>query len=244
MNAETILSSFPALLDGVPLTLELAATSVLVGLVLATGLAVARQSHWAALREPAKAYVFIFRGTPLLVQLFLLYYGLPQFGAVRTSFLWPIFRDPFWCSSVALALNTAAYASEIIRGGVLSVPLGHIEAAKAVGMSRFATLRRIIVPVVVRQALPAYGNEVILVIKGTSLASTVTLLEVTGIARQIIARSYAVFEVFAAAGVIYLVINIVAVTLVRLAEAWMHPERRQSSHRSVGVSPCSAGQQA
>lgn len=235
MNFQMILESFPMLLEGVRLTLELALLSVSTGLMLAIGLTAARQSRFVALQLLAKGYVFIFRGTPLLVQLFLLYYGLSQFDAVRTSIFWVVLRDPFWCSTIALALNTAAYVSEIIRGGVLSVPSGHIEAAHAVGMSRLAIVRRVVIPVAARQALPAYGNELILMIKATSLASTVTLLEVTGIARQIISRTYAVFEVFIAAGVIYLLINMVAVVAVHIADAWLHPERRRRSNALPGA---------
>lgn len=227
MNIVVMLDSVPALLAGVPLTLQLTAASVGAGFVLAVGLAAARNSRFVALRLVSKAYVAVFRGTPLLVQLFLLYYGLSQFDAVRSSIFWIALRDPFWCSAVALALNTAAYSSEAIRGGVLSVPKGYIEAAKALGMSRMAVLMRVTVPLAARQALPAYGNEIILMIKATSLASTVTLLEVTGIARQIISQTYAVFEVFIAAGIIYLIINTIAVAAVHLAEAWLHPERRR-----------------
>lgn len=226
MNAEMLLGSVPALLKGVPLTLQLAFLSVAAGLFLAVGLAAGRGSRFLVLRAVCKGYLFVFRGTPLLVQLFLLYYGLSQFAPVRASVFWVALRDPFWCSTIALALNTAAYASEIIRGGVLSVPRGHVEAARAVGMSGLTIMRRVIVPMAARQALPAYGNELILMIKATSLASTVTLLEVTGLARQIISRSYAVFEVFIAAGAIYLLLNMATVVAIHVLEKWLHPERR------------------
>lgn len=228
MSGEMLLGSVPQLLRGVPLTLELTALSVAVGLVLAIGLAACRSSRFLALRGLSGGYLFVFRGTPLLVQLFLLYYGLSQFSSVRASVFWVALRDPFWCSALALALNTAAYASEIIRGGVLSVPAGHLEAARAVGMSRMTILRRVVVPMVARQALPAYGNELILMIKATSLASTVTLLEITGIARQIISRSYAVFEVFIAAGMLYLLLNMATVAGVHWLENRLHPDRRRA----------------
>lgn len=225
MNGEMVLGSLPALLRGIPLTLQLALLSVACGLVLAIGLAACRESRFLVLRLFARGYLFVFRGTPLLVQLFLLYYGLSQFNAVQASIVWPALRDPFWCSAIALSLNTAAYASEIIRGGVLAVPAGHLEAAAAIGMSRLRILQRVIIPMAARQALPAYGNELILMIKATSLASTVTLLEVTGLARQIISRSYAVFEVFTAAGMIYLLLNMAAVAAVHMLERWLHPDR-------------------
>lgn len=226
MNWQMIVDSFPALLQGVPLTLQLTFLSVAAGLVLAIGLVACRGSRYAVVRGLSNAYLFVFRGTPLLVQLFLLYYGLSQFSAVRESIFWLALRDPFWCSTLALALNTAAYGSEIIRGGILSVPAGHIEAARAIGMSKTRMLQRVIIPMAARQALPAYGNELILMIKATSLASTVTLLEVTGIARQIISRSYAVFEVFIAAGMIYLLLNVTTVAALHFIESHIHPDRK------------------
>lgn len=226
MNSEVIWSSFLVLLKGVPLTLLLSGLGIAAGFVLAIGLSAFRLSKYRALRWVSESYLFLFRGTPLLVQLFLIYYGLSQLEAVRNSVFWFALRDPFWCATIALALNTAAYASEIIRGGVLAVPPGHLESARAMGMSRIMVLRRIIIPISARQALPAYGNEVILLIKATSLASIITLLEITGLARQLISRTYAVFEVFIAAGIIYLLINLTVVTLIRFLEVWLHPERR------------------
>lgn len=151
--------TFVSLVSAVPLTLLLALNAIALGSVLAVGIAVARFSTIAPLRWLAQAYVFIFRGTPLLVQLFIIYYGLSQFPAIRHSPLWPILREPYWCAVLALALNTAAYASEIVRGGLLSVPFGQVEAARACGMSRFMIFRRITLPLGVRQALPGYGNE-------------------------------------------------------------------------------------
>ena len=147
----------------------------------------------------------MFRGTPLLVQIFLIYYGLGQFEAIRDSFLWTFFREPFWCAILALTLNTGAYTSEIIRGGIQSVPFAQIEAARACGMGRLLLFRRIVLPLAIRQALPAYGNEIILMVKASSLASTITLMEVTGIARGIIAKTFAPVEIFIVAGAIYLV---------------------------------------
>jgi octopine/nopaline transport system permease protein len=122
--------TFFSLIAAVPLTLSLAATSIVLGAVLALALAMSRLSGIAALDWFARFHVFAFRGTPLLVQIFLIYYGLGQFPAVRHSILWPILRQPYWCAVLALTLNTAAYASEIIRGGLLSVPSGQVEAAR------------------------------------------------------------------------------------------------------------------
>jgi octopine/nopaline transport system permease protein len=223
MNWQLMADAFPRLLAGVPLTLQLVALAEILGLVLATGTALARLSGNRVLEGVAQAYVFVFRGTPLLVQIFLIYYGLGQFPAIRESVLWPVLREPYWCAVLALMLNTGAYTSEIIRGGIQSVPHGQVEAARACGMGRWLTFRRIVAPVAVRQALPAFGNEVILMVKASSLASTITLMEITGIARRIIAQSYAVFEVFIVAGAIYLMINFTLAALVRIAERRLTP---------------------
>ena len=150
---------------------------------------------------PIRAFVTAFRGTPLLVQIFLIYYGLGQFRpSLQFLGLWGFFREPYWCAILALTLNTAAYGTEIIRGGLQSVPYGQIEAARACGMPPWLVYRRVMLPIALRQALPGYGNEIILMIKGTSLTSIVTLLEVTGIAQQIISQTYRAFEVFICAG--------------------------------------------
>jgi octopine/nopaline transport system permease protein len=169
----------------------------------------------------------VFRGTPLLVQIFLIYYGLGQIPFIRDSFLWPFLREAYWCAILAFTLNTAAYTSEMIRGGILAVPHGQVEAAYACGFSRFLVYRRIIAPIAIRQALPAYGNEVILMVKASSLASTITLLEITGIARRIISQSFAVFEVFIVAGAIYLVINFLVTRAIRAAEWRLTPYLRR-----------------
>jgi octopine/nopaline transport system permease protein len=214
------------LLAGVPLTLELALLATLLGGALALALAAMRVSGIAALDAAARFYVFAFRGSPLLVQIFLIYYGLGQFRAVRLSVLWPFLREPYWCAVLALTLNTAAYASEIIRGGLLSVPRGEAEAARACGMSRGLAFRRIILPLAVRQALPAYGNELILMVKATSLASIITLMEITGIAAKLVSDTYRVIEVFVAAGALYLVINFALTRIVTAVEYRLTPHLR------------------
>lgn len=228
MNLTLMAQSLPALLAGVPLTLQLVGLSLLFGLFLATAVALMRLSRNQLLSGPASAYVFVFRGTPLLVQIYLVYYGLGQFELVRDSFLWPFLREAYWCAILALTLNTGAYTSEVIRGGILSVPLGQVEAARALGMSRLKIYRRIIIPVAIRQALPAYGNEVILMVKASSLASTITLLEVTGIARRIISQTFAVFDVFIVAGAIYLLINFAISRIVKTVEWRLTPHLRRA----------------
>ncbi len=231
MNLQFYTESFLAMLGGVPLTLQLAAISIVCGAILALLFAMMRLSGIKVLDWIARLYVFVFRGTPLLVQIFIIYYGLSQFSTIRYSFLWPILREPYWCAIIALTLNNAAYASEIIRGGLLSVPHGQIEAAKACGMSRFTCFRRIVMPLAIRQALPGYGNEMISMIKATSLASIITLMEVTGIAAKLIAESYRVIEVFVIAGAIYLAINFVLTRLLLIAEYRLTPYLRQPAVR-------------
>ena len=227
MDWNFLSETFVSLIAAIPLTLSLAGLSILFGAVLALALAMARLSGVAALDWFARVYVFIFRGTPLLVQIFLIYYGLGQFPAVRHSILWPILRQPYWCAVLALTLNTAAYASEIIRGGLLSVPHGQVEAARACGMGRFMQFRRIILPLAIRQALPGYGNEMISMVKATSLASIITLMEVTGVAAKIISETYRAIEVFVVTGAIYLAINFLLTRLVQLLEYWLSPHLRQ-----------------
>jgi octopine/nopaline transport system permease protein len=210
----------------VPLTLQLALLATVLGGVIALALAAMRVSGVAVLDGAARLYVFVFRGTPLLVQIFLIYYGLGQFRAIRTSLLWPFLREPYWCAVLALTLNTAAYASEIIRGGLVSVPHGQIEAARACGMSRSLAFRRIVLPLALRQALPSYGNELILMVKATSLASIITLMEITGIAAKLVSETYRVIEVFIVAGSLYLAINFVLTRLVMALEWRLTPHLR------------------
>jgi octopine/nopaline transport system permease protein len=217
--------SFVRLLGGIPLTLQLAFSSVALGFVLAVLLAFMVQSHVFPLARLAEAYIFVFRGTPLLVLLFLVYYGLGQFRpALQEWGLWWFFRDAYYCALLALTLNTAAYGAEIVRGGLQSVPAGQIEAARAFGMSGFTLMHRIIAPIALRQALPAYGNEIILMVKATSLASTITLMELTGLAHKLISESYRAVEVFLCAGTIYLAITFMVTRLVAMAERRIAPD--------------------
>ena len=228
MNFELMIETFPKLLSGLNLTMQLVTISLLLGFCLAIGLALLRLSNNTFLSFFAKTYVFYFRGTPLLVQIFLIYYGIAQFEIIRETFVWSFFKEAYWCGILALTLNTCAYSSEIIRGGILSVPFGQIESAKSVGMSRFLLYRRIILPIAFRQALPAYGNEIILMVKATSLVSTITLMEVTGIARLIIAKTFSPVEIFIVAGLIYLTINFIVTRLVNFCEIKLTPYLRHA----------------
>jgi octopine/nopaline transport system permease protein len=220
-----------ALLSGVPLTLGLAAASVAAGAVMAVILALMRLSGIGVLDWASRAYVFIFRGSPLLVQMFLIYYGLGQFEWVRDSILWPMLRQPFWCALMALTLNTAAYGAEIIRGGLQSVPKGQIDAAKACGMAPWLMFRRIVFPIAIRQALPAYGNEAIAMVKATALASIITMMEITGIAYKLISQTYRGVEILTCAGLIYLAINFILVRGVALLE------QRLLAHQCISPMP-------
>lgn len=229
MNFELMIETFPKLLSGLNLTIQLVTISLLLGFCLAIGLALLRLSNNTFLSFFAKTYIFYFRGTPLLVQIFLIYYGIAQFEIIRETFVWSFFKEAYWCGILALTLNTCAYSSEIIRGGIQSVPFGQIESAKSVGMSRFLLYRRIILPIAFRQALPAYGNEIILMVKATSLVSTITLMEITGIARLIIAKTFSPVEIFIVAGLIYLTINFIVTRLVNFCEIKLTPYLRHAN---------------
>ena len=228
MNFELMAESFPKLIAGIPVTLALVASSLALGFVFAVILAQMRLSKNLLLSNFAYGYVYVFRSTPLLVQIFLIYYGSGQFReSLESVGLWYFLREPYFCAILALTMNTAAYTSEIIRGGIQSVPWGQLEAGRAVGMSGVTLFRRIVFPVAIRQALPAYGNEIILMVKSTSLASTITILEVTGIAKKIIAATFAPMEVFVIAGAIYLSINFIVTRAVKMTETRLSPSQRR-----------------
>lgn len=224
MDFSVVIEYFPRLLQGALTTLELVLISGVIGSVLALPIGLARHSHRLWLRAIPYCYIFFFRGTPLLVQIFLVYYGLAQFEGVKESALWPYLREPYWCAIIAFSLNTAAYTAEILRGALGAVPKGEIEAAKTIGMRQGQLYRRIMLPRAFGMIMPAYGNEVILMLKGSALASTITLLDLTGMARTVIARTYTPIEIFLAAGGIYLVISMVIIMLFRQLE------RRQNRH--------------
>jgi len=227
MNWEVTIKYMPKLLEGAWLTLELVGIAVVAGLILAIPLGVARSSQRWYVRAFPYGYIFFFRGTPLLVQLFLVYYGLPQFDIIREGPLWPYLRSPFWCAVITMTMHTAAYIAEIIRGAIQAIPSGEIEAARALGMSKWQTLFYITLPRATRIGLPAYSNEVILMLKASSLASTITLLELTGMARTIIARTYLPVEIFFAAGLFYLLISYVLVRAFKRLEQYLRVDACQ-----------------
>lgn len=228
LDLTLILDSIPRILDGLWLTLELLVSSALLGTLLGILLLLMRLSGLRILDIPAQAYVYIFRGTPILVQIFIIYYGFPQLGIIRDSILWPIFRDPLGCSIVALSLNSGAYMAEVFRGGFLGVNHGLIEAGKALGLSRVHRFIHISAPLAIRLSIPAYSNEIISLMKATALASTVTLLDMMGIARTIVAETYAPYEIFISLAVIYLIITWVIQRAFAVFEYRMNAFERSS----------------
>ncbi len=207
MDLQIIIESIPRLLDGTLVTLQITGLSVILGFCLAIPLALMRVSKNRLISLPAYGVIFYFRGTPLLVQIFLIYYGSGQFQEFLSQVgLWNLFREAYFCSVLALTLNTAAYSAEIFRGGIEGVPYGEIEAARACGMSGALLYRRIVLPKAIRIAWPAYTNEVVFLLQASSLVSIITLMDITGVARVISARSFAFYELFLFAALLYLIL--------------------------------------
>ncbi len=207
-NWSPIFKYFPDLLSAAVTTIELVVLSCTLGLIFGVLLGIWRLAKNPIIKAIPFAYIFFFRGTPLLVQIFLIYYGLGQFEFIRNSFLWgPVLSQPFWCVIIAFTMNTTAYIAEIVRGAVQAIPAGELEAADAVGMSHITKLRRIVLPRAFGIMVPAYSNEVIFMIKGSALASTITIMDLTLKAKDIISYTYLTLEMYFAAGVIYLVMT-------------------------------------
>lgn len=214
MDFSLIIESLPIYLEGLWTTVWLVLVSLIIGLFIAIPLAIARNSHNPILRYPAWAYIYFFRGTPLLVQLYLIYYGMDQFIAVKDT-LW---ENAWFCALISFILNTSAYSSEIIRGAINGLPKGEVEAAKAYGMSTWATYKRIILPSALRRSLPAYSNEAIFMLHGSAVAGIVTILDLTGAARLVNSRYYAPFESFLTAGLFYMCLTFCILWCFKWAE--------------------------
>ena len=224
-NFANVLQKYGALyLQGLALTAELTALSLAAGFLLAWPLAVALNARRRATRLPARGFVYVITGTPLLVQLFLVYFGLGQFEAVRESALWTLLGEPYWCALLAFSLNTAAYSAEIFGGAIRNAPVGEAEAAKSFGMSDMQIFARIAAPSAFRRALPAYGNEMIFLMHGTSLASVVTILDLTGAARVAARGTFAFSESYLVAIILYMALTAL------LAGAVKFGERRMLAH--------------
>jgi len=224
MDLAFVSSTFVRLIGALPLTLEVWALSIVLGAIVAAGVTSMRVSGSKPLELIARVYIFVFRGTPLLVQLFIVYYGLSSFPAVRHSVFWPFLRDAFSCAVLSLALCTAAYQSEIFRGALASVPAAQIESARACGMSGLRLFRRIIFPIALRQALPAYSTEVISMTKATALVSLVTLWDVLSVALKIRNDTLVTYTPLLVAGAIYFVLNYI------IARIFISVEYRLSPH--------------
>jgi octopine/nopaline transport system permease protein len=205
MDFELMIDSFPKLLNAAGITLKLLSVSLIVGLLIGLFFAILRLNKNIFVNRFAYGYSYVFRGTPLLVQIFIIYFGLGQIEYLRSTFLWIVLKEPYWCAIIAFALNTGAYTSEILRSAFQTIKPGVIEAGKSLGISNNVIFYKIQIPIAIRQSLPAYGNEIILMMKGTSLASTVTLMDLTGVAKYIISTTFKPIEVFVVAGGIYLI---------------------------------------
>lgn len=226
IDFELVLANLPLYLRGLWTTVWLTSASLALGLVLAVPLGLLRTSRNPLINGPVWAYTYFFRGTPLLVQLFLIYYGAGQFETIRTSFLWPLLSQAWFCALLAFTLNTAAYTAEIVRGAVQATPPGEIEAARALGMSRWLVLRRMVLPSAFRRALPAYGNEIIFMLHGSAVASVVTIVDLTGAARIVNSRYYSPYEAFLTAALFYMALTFAIAGLVRLLERRWHAHLR------------------
>lgn len=218
MDFEAIATSLPTYFTGLVTTIQLLVASLFIGFLAAGPLAVMRASGKRWLSAPVWFYTYVIRGTPMLVQLFLIYYGLAQFEAVRESMLWPWLSSAAFCAVLAFAINTCAYTTEIIAGAIKATQAGEVEAARSLGMSQALVYRRVLLPSALRRSLPAYSNEVIMMLHGTSLASVVTLLDITTAAREMNSRFYLPFEAFITAAVFYLALTFILVYLFHLAE--------------------------
>ncbi|MDA7469476.1 ABC transporter permease [Candidatus Pelagibacter ubique] len=218
MDFDLMITSLPKLLSAAVITLKLLSASLIIGLFIGFLFAVLRLNKNTFINKFAYGYSYLFRGTPLLVQIFIIYYGFGQIEWLRSTFLWVILKEPYWCAIIAFALNTGAYTSEILRSAFQTIKPGIIEAGKSLGISSKIILYKIQIPVAIRQSLPAYGNEIILMMKGTSLASTVTLMDITGVAKHIVSTTYKPLEVFLLAGGIYLFMTFIIHNLIKYLE--------------------------
>ena len=215
---DLMVESFPRLLNATVLTIELTLLSLFFGIFVGIFFAILRTSKIKILKLVSYYYSYIFRGTPLLVQIFIIYFGLGQLEWLRESFLWIIFKEPYSCAIIAFTLNTGAYTSEIFRSAFETIQKGLVEAAEGLGLSKMNIFFKVKLPLAIKQSLPAYGNEMILMLKGTSLASTVTLLDLTGVAKHIISTTFKPVEVFIVAGSIYLLMTFIIHNFIKILE--------------------------
>ena len=218
MDFSIMITSLPKLLGAAVVTLKLLSLSLFFGIFIGLFFAILRLNKNPVINKFAYGYSYVFRGTPLLVQIFIIYFGLGQIEYFRSTFLWAVFKEPYWCAIIAFALNTGAYTSEILRSAFQTIKPEMIEAGKSLGISNKIIFYKIQMPIAIRQSLPAYGNEIILMMKGTSLASTVTLMDITGVAKYIISTTFKPIEVFIVAGSIYLFMTFVIHNFIKYLE--------------------------
>ncbi len=218
MDIELMINSFPKLLNATLITLKLLSVSLILGLFIGLGFAILRMNNNKFINKFAYGYSYIFRGTPLLVQIFIIYFGLGQIEYLRTTFLWVVLKEPYWCAIIAFSLNTGAYTSEILRSAFQTIKPGYLEAGRSLGIPSKIIFTKIQIPIAIKQSLPAYGNEIILMLKGTSLASTVTLMDLTGVAKYIISTTFKPVEVFIVAGGIYLFMTFIIHNVIKYLE--------------------------
>ena len=218
MDLELIITSFPKLLSATVVTLKLLSASLFFGLFLGLFFAILRLNKNKLISGFAYGYSYVFRGTPLLVQIFIIYFGLGQIEYLRTTFLWVILKEPYWCAIIAFSLNTGAYTSEILRSAFQTIKEGYIEAAQSLGVSKKITFYKIQIPIAIKQSLPAYGNEIILMLKGTSLASVITIMDLMGEARKVNVLTFKPFEAFITAGIIYLSLTFIIHNIIKYLE--------------------------
>ena len=218
MDLELMINSLPKLLSAAVITLKLLSVSLIIGLFIGLIFAILRLNKNTLINRFAYGYSYVFRGTPLLVQIFIIYFGLGQIEYLRSTVLWVILKEPYWCAIIAFALNTGAYTSEILRSAFQTIKPGIVEAGKSLGISNKVIFYKIQIPIAIRQSLPAYGNEIILMMKGTSLASTVTIMDLTGVAKYIISTTFKPIEVFIVAGGIYLFMTFIIHNVIKFLE--------------------------
>jgi len=218
MDIELMISSFPKLLNATLITLKLLSVSLILGLFIGLGFAILRMNNNKLINKFAYGYSYIFRGTPLLVQIFIIYFGLGQIEYLRTTFLWVVLKEPYWCAIIAFSLNTGAYTSEILRSAFQTIKPGYLEAGRSLGIPSKIIFTKIQIPIAIKQSLPAYGNEIILMLKGTSLASVITIMDLMGEARKVNVLTFKPFEAFITAGIIYLFLTFIIHNIVKYLE--------------------------
>jgi octopine/nopaline transport system permease protein len=221
MDLDLMIESLPKLLNATLTTLKLLSLSLVFGLIIGLIFSVMRLSKNKFVSNFSYGFSYVFRGTPLLVQIFIIYFGLGQIEYLRSTILWNILKEPYWCAIIAFSLNTGAYTSEILRSAFQTIKPGLIEAGKSLGISRKIIFYKIQIPIAIKQSLPAYGNEIILMLKGTSLASTVTIMDLTGVAKYIISTTFKPVEVFIVAGSIYLFLTFLIHNFIKFTERKM-----------------------